>query len=66
MTQDDCPALHFVTFVGFGFVYGCATILWLKNAEVMVGIPSIYRPPSCVSAPSCSDVFFPLSMVPYL
>lgn len=38
-----------MTFVDFGFIRGCATILWLKNAEVMVGIPSIYRPPSRMS-----------------
>jgi hypothetical protein len=47
--KTNALALHFVTFVDFGFVYGCATILWLKNAEVLVGIPSIYRPPSRMS-----------------
>jgi hypothetical protein len=49
ITKTNALALHFVTFVDFGFIYGCATILWLKNAEVMVGIPSIYRPPSRMS-----------------
>lgn len=48
-TKSNRSPLHFVTLVGFGFIYGCATILRLKNAEVMVGIPSIYRPPSRMS-----------------
>jgi hypothetical protein len=53
--QVDISPLHFVTLAGFGFIYGCATILRLKNAEVMVGIPTVYRlsPP----LPFASSVF---------
>jgi hypothetical protein len=43
--QSGRSPLHFVTLVGFGFICGCATILPLKNAEVMVGIPTVYHLP---------------------
>jgi hypothetical protein len=65
MTKSDKLALHFVTLVGFGFISGCATIVRLENAAIMVGIPSFIALPPVYLVQSCSDLFL-LSMVSYL